>query len=640
MICKAQSIQRGFVMQYNGREAKTSLGGVEIFAINAGSTVSGERGDFSLKFKTLKAGDKVKVMRVEKNGYVLFNKEAVDQWHISRSDKPFSIVMCREEKYREIRNSYERVSSASYARQLKAEENKLLTQKQQNRLTEENYKKELTKLRNDYEARLENLDNYIDRVARIDLSELTEKENAIVTLMQNGKVDEALKAYDELNLETKLDKEIKTVGSLTETVDKLNLSAAQEKHAAIQTYEAICRMNDMRYLAGGTENMRKIKESKRNVAFADTTFVKAMLDYTHFLNDQRDYTEMSELLDIAENNTDDFWVLINIYALKATVGMALYDEEMAYDYAFKPLDAILNGSQNLDSVLMAILSTNYLIMAAAVPLQFENFKGAEEILLITENNAIELNRQLPDFFDMSIPCLTYQMLGFSYLNQGKFDKLSKYIQKYEDAIVKLYKKDTPDFVYEMSTLLALKGSELMMQGKIDDGLVYANESVEQMKSISGKNPLKYQERIATFYTPIIMAYIHNRDFLNAFNTVDKMLNCIGIYTDQLSDAMRTSFFSLTSYVLGELSLDNKNYDKALENFWEALDLCEKSDLRFDDRIIRAMAKYGQAKTFWGMGKVSTAISTFRDAKQYMEEFYNLYPLFYGQYYNEINSHLK
>ena len=98
MLCHAQSVQRGMCMQYNGKASKTSLGGVEIVAANAGSTVSGAQGDFSLTFKTLKAGNKVSVMRVAKSGYVLFNKEAVDQWYISRSDKPFAIVMCKEKE--------------------------------------------------------------------------------------------------------------------------------------------------------------------------------------------------------------------------------------------------------------------------------------------------------------------------------------------------------------------------------------------------------------------------------------------------------------------------------------------------------------------------------------------------------------
>lgn len=642
MTCKAQSIQHGIVMQYNGRETKTSLGGVEILAVNAGSTVSGERGDFALKFKTLKAGDKVKVMRVEKNGYVLFNKEAVDQWHISRSDKPFSIVMCREEKYREIRNNYERISSASYARQLKAEENKLLALKKQNRLTEEKYKEQLTQLRNDYEARLEKLDNYIDRVARIDLSELTEKENAIITLMQNGKVDEALKAYDEMNLEAKLANEIKAVGSLTETVEKLNLSAAQERQAAIQTYEAICRMNDMRYLAGGTENMRKIRESKRNVAFADTTFVKAMLDYTQFLNDQREYTEMSELLDIAENNTDDLWVLNEIYVLKAVLGMVLKDKKMAIHYALKPVNAILNNA-SLDSTVVAITATSYLVFATSVLIQYEGFKEAENILLQMENNTLLFKLQLPDLpdvFNMTIPRLTYQMLCFSYLYQGKIDKLSEYIRKYEDTVIKQYEENTPDYIYNMSTILVLKGSGLISQGKIDDGLAYANRSIELMESLSEKNPLHYHERLANFYATIVMTHIHNRDYLNAVNTIDKMLNSLGFYTEQISNAIRTSYYPLISYVFGELSLNNKDYSKALKQFEEALNLYEHSDLKYDDRCIRAMAKYGQAKTLLAMGENSMAISAFYEAKQYMEEFYNLYPLLYERYYTEINSHLK
>lgn len=638
--CNAQCIQKGKVMQYQGKTSKTVLGGVEILAANAGSTISGAQGEFSLNFKKLKAGDRVKIMRVEKNGYILFNKEAVDQWYISRTGQPFTIVMCKEEKYREIRNHYERISSESYAKKMKAEENQLSALRKQNKLTEENYKKRLEQLHYDYETQLENLDTYIDRVARYDLSELSEEQNDIISLIQQGKIDEAVKAYEDMNLEEKFERETNIIGSIDNSREKLDGFAQEERQKALQTYEANCRKNDILYLAGGSENMKKIKESMRKVAFADTTFVKAMIDYVKFLNDQRDFTETVELLDIAENNTDDFWLLNDIYAMKTTAGMVLDDQEMAYNYAIKELEAVFNN-KDIDSVQMAMLATSHLVMAATVPLHFENFKGAEELLLSTLENSIQLHNDMPDIFGLSIPCLTYEMLSFVYLYLGELDKMSAYMTKYENAFKTLYEEGTPKYDYEMSTLLGLQGSRLMMQGKIEEGLSYANKSVEILKSLAEKNPLKYHDRLANIYSTIIMGYIYNRQYMNAFNTVKQMFNSIGYYFGQLYGInSRKSYYSMMSYVFGEMVLDRGKSREALKHFEKALNELNEENLSFDGRIIKAMALYGKARTYLAMGQHSNAILAFYESKKYMEEFYKLYPLLYGRYFKEINSHKK
>ena len=353
VCCDAQCIEKGKVMQYQGKTSKVVLGGVEILAANAGSTISGVQGDFSLNFKKLKAGDRVKIMRVEKTGYILFNKEAVDQWHISRTGQPFTIVMCKEEKYREIRNNYERISSESYAKKMKAEENRLSALRKQNKLTEENYKKRLEQLHYDYETQLENLDTYIDRVSRYDLSELSEKENDIISLMQQGKVDEALSAYDEMNLEEKLEREINIIGSLSIAEDKLNKEAQDNRQKALQTYEAICRKNDILYLAGGSENIKKIKESMRKVAFADTTFTRAMVNYVLFLEKDQEYMEALDMVLIALRNSKDDTEQYSISLITGEIltNLGEFDEaEELYQYSYEFLCKIYKDEPELIAI--------------------------------------------------------------------------------------------------------------------------------------------------------------------------------------------------------------------------------------------------------------------------------------------------
>ena len=63
-----QCQQKCVVMEYNETTTKSTLGGVEVLVINAGSTISDSNGNVTLKFRTQKPGDRVTARRIEKRG--------------------------------------------------------------------------------------------------------------------------------------------------------------------------------------------------------------------------------------------------------------------------------------------------------------------------------------------------------------------------------------------------------------------------------------------------------------------------------------------------------------------------------------------------------------------------------------------
>ena len=107
----AQTTQAGMVKEYKETNEKKPLGGVELLISNAPSTISDKKGSFSLQFKTLKPGQKVNIRRIEKLGYEIFNKEALEQWNIN-PEVPFTIVMVKSERFKAIRDNYSIISAA------------------------------------------------------------------------------------------------------------------------------------------------------------------------------------------------------------------------------------------------------------------------------------------------------------------------------------------------------------------------------------------------------------------------------------------------------------------------------------------------------------------------------------------------
>ena len=301
----AQTTQNGFVKEYNERMQKTPLGEVEIVISNASSTVSDGKGSFLLQFRTLKPGDKVNVRRIEKIGYEIFNKEALEQWFISRDNHPFTIVMCKSDRFKRIRDAYSQVSSESYEKQLKKEMARLDAERQAGKLKEAEYETALKKLNDEYDQQLENLDNYVDRFARIDLSELSAVEAEIIELVQNGNIDEAIRRYEQQNLEEKYKEQVAVGQKAQVGIDALTIVRNQSHTSRDSLFASILRKNEMLRLAGGRENFEKIGRSLKETAMNDTSYYAAVWEYAEYAYSQNLFDDAARFYDICGSLTTD-----------------------------------------------------------------------------------------------------------------------------------------------------------------------------------------------------------------------------------------------------------------------------------------------------------------------------------------------
>lgn len=298
----AQTTQNGIVKEYNEKAQKTPLAGVELNVRSAGSAVSDNKGEFALSFLTLKPGEKVNVRRIEKLGYEVFNKEAIEQWNLNPTS-PFIIVMCKSEKFKKIRDNYEKVSSESYARQLKKEEAALAKLKADGKIKEEEYQKQLYELREEYEDQLDNLDNYIDRFSRIDLSELSSIEQEIIELIQFGKIDEAIAKYEEQNFVDKYAQEVSKIKEVSNAIDKLEEVKSANELARDSLLASINRQIETLKIAGGKDNLDKIGIILHEVYLTDTLNFANLRKYADYLYEIKEFNEALPLyINLKESN--------------------------------------------------------------------------------------------------------------------------------------------------------------------------------------------------------------------------------------------------------------------------------------------------------------------------------------------------
>ena len=274
-----QVVLHGHVLEYLGYSDKRPLAGVEIYIKDAGSTISDKYGSYSLTFRTSKKGDPVFVKRIEKINYEIFNTDAIQQWIIG-SD--FTIVMCSKARFKALRDSYYKVSSRSYANQYKNEKKNIEKLRKSKKITEEEYRQKIDQIRNDYQNQLENLETYVERFARIDLSEISDSEKKIVGLIHEGKIDKAIEEYEKQNYLQKYKQqiiEIQKIDSTLITIDELIQYKTMSR-------DSLCRLVDKQIelyrKMGGNENYIKIGQLLKKAADADITNYTIVMRYASY----------------------------------------------------------------------------------------------------------------------------------------------------------------------------------------------------------------------------------------------------------------------------------------------------------------------------------------------------------------------
>lgn len=306
----AQSTQKGIVLEYQGTDAKTPLANVAIAAQNAAATQSDAAGQFTLQFRTLHPGDNIQLRRVDRSGYEIMNREVIENLRIGNEANTSSIqiVMCSRQRLQELRDGYRSVAAQRYQKELERSQEELERLKTDNKVAIEDYNQRMDSLEAAYEEKLQNLESYIDKFARIDVSELDSIEQHILDLVQAGQFEEAIELYDQQNFPAKLAQSKADRQQLAEAKQQIADAEAKQKEQITKLYASIDRQVTLLLIAGGEENQQKVIQIRREAFLADTTYLLARLEYASKLQlmgyIQQAVTVLEQGLPIAANDIE------------------------------------------------------------------------------------------------------------------------------------------------------------------------------------------------------------------------------------------------------------------------------------------------------------------------------------------------
>ncbi len=521
LTAQAQATQPCVVKQYNQKQQKTPLGGVQVEVRDAQSATSANNGTVTLHFATLKPGDRVTVRRITKPGYEIFNKAAIDQWTITRGATS-EIVLVQSSYFAQLKGNLTQSSTDNYKKKYEQAKAELAQLQKAGKLKEEEYRRQLNDLEDQYDNALKNLDNYIDQFARIDLSEVSAEEQRILEMVEQGQIDEAVKAYEELDISGKLRQARESMKALEEAETKIQDEKERQTLAIKDLKEKQQREIATLKLAGGKDNYDKVARMLKENALADTTDIDAMWEYADFARTQHDF----------------------------------YDAERFYLIC-------LNGCKN--NLNRQVIFQNNL---GTLYSDLHDYAKAEEYLLKALENKYQLFNKDPDAYRSSLAD-TQNNMGLLYWNLHDYAKAEDYYLKAEECYTYLLNQNPDAYRADLATIqnnMGLLYNDLYNYTKAEE---YYLKALKNLNQLFAQNPDTYRADLAkTQYNMGILYFnLHNNTKSEEF-FLKALENYTYLFT-QNPDAYRADVAG-TQNNLGTLYRNLRNYTKAEEYYLKAL----------------------------------------------------------------------
>ena len=139
--------QNGVTYRYNGKNPRTPIGGVYIKPITAANGVVSDEssGTFILAFDNLKMGSRIGNVRVTKQGMMVFNQQAVDEWNVRKD--PLCLILCDADEFQKQKKSLIAIGESQAKKKYDKKLSELKKQNDSNQLKIDEYYNKLVSIR-------------------------------------------------------------------------------------------------------------------------------------------------------------------------------------------------------------------------------------------------------------------------------------------------------------------------------------------------------------------------------------------------------------------------------------------------------------------------------------------------------------
>lgn len=409
--------------------AGSRLSGATVQAKGSNAVVSGNNGSFTLAI----ASNSYYLQSVQKQGYVVTDPDVLSRQY-AYSKNPLVLVLETPSQQTDDKLAAERKIRRTLQRQLQDREDEIEFLKEQQRISEEEYRRRLQDIYAQQESNEKLISEMADRYSKIDFDEVDEFNRRISDCIINGRLAEA--------------------DSLLNTKGDINSRAAQLR----QRQEAIAQ----------TE--QKLKKSK---AMTQTELEELAQDcYSKF-----------EIFKMQHNNDSAaYYIELRANLDTLNVDWMLFAVDFLKNYVADYEKALVNTNKALNT---AIISNggNTLWVAKAFNMLgcIYDDKGDYKQSIECFEKSLSIKRQVYGYENLDIAdCL--HNIGNVYSSLGKFANALEYYNK----ALNIRKGNYMNNSLEISQSYSGIGGCYIEMGQIDQALDYISKALEIKKSFEGE----------------------------------------------------------------------------------------------------------------------------------------------------------
>ena len=532
---------------------------------------------------------------VRKKGYQLVDMDALGKIY-KHSSNPLYLVMETPEQQLQDQLSAERKIRRILTDQLHQREDEIEALKEQQKITDEEYRLALQKLYEDTDQNEQLVKDMVERYSKIDYDQLDEFDKQISEYILNGEL-------------TKADSMLRTKGDINERVEQYR------KHEAINAKEkgelskrqeqleqsealAIQERDDLANDCYRKFEIFKMKHENDSAAYyielrakLDKTNKKWLNDAVHFIgfytsNFEKTIIILKDDINLFIDKDDQERISVDYTNLGV-----FYSKQGKYDLA---LDYLEKGLQ----IKTEYLGENHLKTAKSYfhmgTLYYKIDKTNEAMGYYQKALSIYQSTTETNPIDIA-DC--YLSIGNYYRRKRDFDKALEYMNDALQITIEALGENCPHVAACYNNI----GLVFSKKGDCEKALEYYNKSIEIDTVLFTKD----NSRVATVYNNIATCY-RKTDKDKAIEylilTLDIFQNSLGTYHPKVASTYTN---------IGVLYSDNKEYDKALECLNKGLII--RKNIFGDCHSDVANSYNNLAVAYEGLGDYSKALENLKKA---------------------------
>ena len=513
LFVQAQTItQNGVSYRYNGKNPRTPIGGVYIKPVTADNGVvsNASNGSFSVVLKNLKMGSRIGNVKVTKQGMMVFNQQAVDEWNVRKD--PLCLILCDANEFQKQKKNLiaigERQAKKKYDKKLA----ELKKRNEAQQLQIDDYYNKLDSLEKEYQNALKHMDEYADVFARIDESEIDTLAQRAIELFNKGEIDESIRLFEQGNYMKKLDDALHTKAqaqNLRNVADSAEALADKDIEECVKSIKAQVSAYQVK------NDYEKVGELLKGMADRLQT-LDAIGSYLDFCNHQNKFKEIEKysntFLKIAEGVPGQHKeiLLVTLYynlGVFYQKNQRFSDCEAMYNLA---LEACYRLSKENSEVYLQYLASVFNILGTLYR-STQRFSTSDNMY----KAALEIRKQLakdnPEDYEADLAD-SYNDLGNLYCDTQRFDSC-EIMYKAALEIRKQLAKENPK-VYEPDLANSYNnlGNLYCDTQRFDTCEIMYKAALEIRKRLVKENPKVYEPDLANSYNNIGKLYYNIQRF--------------------------------------------------------------------------------------------------------------------------------